>query len=58
MKIVKPQNLNIGKLTKNLLKNLNSETDINYSIFENEEYNNINLYQIEFKNCKFNNIRI
>lgn len=56
MNILKPQNLHFQKLENKCLIDLDEDEKINYCNFENEEYNNINLYDIEFEHCKFTNI--
>ena len=44
MNILKPQNLHFQKLENKCLIDLDEDEKINYCNFENEEYNNINLY--------------
>lgn len=56
MNILKPQNLHIEELENRYLSDISEDEKINYCNFENEECNNINLYEVEFKNCKFSNI--
>ena len=54
MNILKPQNLHIQELENKYLVHIKEDEKINYCNFENEECNNIKLY--EFEHCKFNNI--
>jgi pectate lyase len=56
MNILKPQNLHIQELENKYLVHIKEDEKINYCNFENEECNNIKLYEIEFEHCKFNNI--
>lgn len=56
MDILKPQNLHIKELENSKLVDINEDEKINYSNFENEECNDINLYEVEFEHCKFNHI--
>ena len=52
MNILKPQNLHIQKLENKYLVHIKEDEKINYCNFENEECNNIKLYEIEFEHCK------
>lgn len=56
MNILKPQKLNVQKLEDRYLKDISKDERINYCKFENEECNDINLYEVEFEHCKFTNI--
>lgn len=56
MNILRPQNLTIQELKKGYLTDIHEEETINYCNFENEDVNNINLYEVEFEHCRFNNI--
>lgn len=56
MNILKPQNLHIQELENRYLVNISEGEKISYCNFKSEECNDINLYEIEFEHCKFNNI--
>lgn len=49
MNILKPQNLHIQNLENRDLSSISEDEKLNYYKFENEECNNIKLYEIEFK---------
>ena len=56
MNILKPQNNHIEKLKNENIINIQETEKITCCNFENEECNNINLYENEFEHCNFNNI--
>lgn len=56
MNILKPQNLHTQKLKDKYLVDISEYEKLNYCNLKNEKCNNINLYEIEFEHCKFNNI--
>lgn len=56
MNILKPQNFHFQELEDKHLMDISEDEKINYCKFENEECNDINLYEIEFKQCKFSKI--
>ena len=49
MNILKPQNIHSKQLVNKHLKSIRENEEISYCIFENQEYDNINLYEIEFE---------
>ena len=49
MNIVKPQKVNLEQMEITLLSSVNEDENLMYSIFQNEECNNINLQQLEFE---------
>ena len=55
MNILKPQNLHIQELENKYLVHIKEDEKINYCNFENEECNNIKLYEIEFEQCNVSN---
>ena len=56
MNILKPQNIRNKELVNKNLISIKENEEISYCIFENQECDNINLYEVEFEHCKFNNI--
>lgn len=56
MNILKPQNLHFKEMENKHLIDINEDEKISYCNFENEKCNDMNLYEVEFEHCKFNNI--
>lgn len=58
MNILKPQNVDSKKLNNKYIKDILESQNVEQCIFQNEECNNINLYENQFEYCKFDNVCI
>ena len=57
-KIEKPQNVYGRELQNSSILNIKDDEEIDYRNYEDEQYNDVNLYEVEFENCKFTNVCI
>lgn len=56
MEILKPQKKYFEKLQNKNLCDISHSEDIEYCYFENEDCNNIELWDFKFQYCKFNHV--